>query len=186
MSAIPRPVWIALLLVMAAVAVVRNVVFFTRHGTSGPSVVVDDASDGTILGPIVAAGQSEAVVDRTPLPARPPEQRLAGLRTPPVFAGDRTVIRDPFHLPPRPASPSVRKHPVSWPAPVGPEVRIVLISGQRQVAMVDSQIVAPGDVIGGRRVAEITADGLRLTGRDGETRIELSPLQTDLANDELP
>ena len=69
--------------------------------------------------------------------------------------------------------------------PVGPELRIVLISGQRQVAMVDSEIVTRGDVIAGSCVTQITADGLRLTGRDGEGQIELSPLPADLANDDL-
>jgi len=184
MRAISRPAWIALLLVMAALAVARNLLFFTDHGASRGTV-----AGATIEGPAPApnaAAAPDSVVTPVPADASRPARRIAAWRMPAAFPGDLTTVRDPFHLPPPPASSPVYGMPSRQPAAVGPELRILLTSGQRQVAMVDSQIVAPGDVVGGRRVAAITADGLRLTGCDGETRIELPPITTDQAGDDLP
>lgn len=185
MSGISRPVVIAALVALAAAAVVRNVIFFGGYGSD--RVRPASSTDGSLAAVVVPkVGSGVAIQGGAggPPSATPPERRLAALlRSAPVVPADAASARDPFHLPPPP--PPARPQEIATPPKPGtPELRILLTSEKRQVAMVDGHIVAPGDRVRGRRVAEITAEGLRLVGRGGETRIELPLLPTDLADDE--
>ncbi|MGD2062167.1 MAG: hypothetical protein PVF51_01150 [Nitrospirota bacterium] len=187
MTRIPRIVGIAALVVLAIVAVVRNVIFFGGYGDDrARHTVVSHGSPIKMVTSTTTSGIPATGNADDSAAAVPPEQRLmALLRKSPLVKAVPAVTRDPFHLPPSPpARPvdSITARSISKE----PELRVLLTSDRRQVAMIDEHIVVPGDRLGDRKVAEITVDGLCLVGQDGETDVELPSLPADLGDDDLP
>jgi len=175
------PVVVGVLLVLAGLAVVRNILFFRGNSpsTAVATALEDEFPKGTPATPsgVVTAGTGSAAPTAAtgPTAAAPIEVRMATWLTPapgtsPVQPA--AVDRDPFHFPPR-------RHSVRQSARVAHRVQAVLTGPERTVALVDGLPVAPGERIGGLTVAAITPDGVSLVTRQGERWIKFEPPASD-------
>ncbi len=162
MSRLPTPLVVGLLLVLAGVAVVRNVLFFTQTETpraAEEGVTLDLGRSPAASGP-VASGPAEArmatwLARATP----PPPQRL----------------RDPFHL--------VRRHQQVARTEGGPHLQGILVTQGRAAALVDGAPVVVGERVATGQVAQITPTGVRLTTPKGERWLEFQPWEVDVVAD---
>lgn len=148
----------------------------------GSSPAAPFLRDASVLAaaPSTAAPSTPAPVAPPPVPppAAPP---VAGLR--PEATMGRNRESEPAPPPaepvararpaaPRPAEPS----PAAAPPPVDPLPRVdgIMISGIRRVAIVDGEVVSPGDRVGARIVARIDREGVVLVDPAGrEVRVAI-------------
>jgi len=154
---------VGVLLVLAGVAVVRNVLFFTGDDT--PRAAEEVASfDPAPLPATVAPTQ----------PTGPPEARMRAWLARRA-AHRRSAPRDPFHL--------ARRHGTAESASPGSHLQGVLMARGRVTALVDGTVVAVGERIGDGQVAEITPTGVRLTTPRGDRWLEFQPWGADAMAD---
>jgi len=124
------------------------------------------------------------------------EQPLVGPTGPPE---SEALARDPLAIPAPPviemaSAPSWRRDPflfgdetraiarpiVRSPAPIRPNVRTILYSADRRLAIVDGQIVGVGDAVGGYTVVDIEKGAVVFTAPSGErVRVPVHPTATD-------
>jgi len=150
---------VGVLLVLAGVAVVRNVLFFFGDDTPPAAEEVASRDLGTEVDPPVAPD---------PRPVGPPEAQLHAWRlrgNGPVGA----VVRDPFHR--------VQRRGL---APAKPRLQGVLTAAGRTTALVDNTPVAVGERLGDGEVAEISPNGVRLATPGGELWLEFQPWAADV------
>jgi MSHA biogenesis protein MshK len=96
---------------------------------------------------------------------------LAALAPPAGRAGEGELV-DPTRPPAAlDAAPLEQDVDMGEAAPL---VTSILVSPERQIAVIDGQRVEPGDSFDGSRVVEITPRGVRLEGPEGETVLGLS------------
>jgi len=152
------PVVVGGLLVLAGVAVTRNVLFF--FGDDGPQAAEVVAS--------VAFAPPQAVVQAPPV--GPPEARMRAwlARHAPHR---RSPPRDPFHL--------TLRHGAVVSTSRGSRLQGVLTGADRVTALVDGTVVAVGERVGDGRVAEIAPTGVRLATPHGDRWLEFQPWRAD-------
>ncbi len=159
------PVVIGVLLVLAGVAVARNVLFFSAD--ESPRAAEEVASID-FAPPALEEEQQPAQ------PIGPPEvQMTAWLARP--SSRRRLAAADPFHL--------VRQHGAVVATSRGPRLQGVLTAKGRTTALVDGTAVAVGESIGDGRVAEIAPTGVRVTTPHGDRWLEFQPWETDAMAD---
>ncbi len=160
------PVVVGVLLVLAGVAVVRNVLFFM--GDASPRAVAQVAP--VDLAPPAAAEE----VEQRASPVGPPEARMTAWLARPS-SHRRLAAADPFHL--------AQRHGAVVATRRGPRLQGVLTAQGRTTALVDGTAVAVGEPIGDGRVAAIAPTGVRLTTPHGDQWLEFQPWETDAVAD---
>lgn len=158
------PVVIGVLLVLAGIAVVRNVLFF--RGDESPRAAEEVASFD--LAPPAAAEEA-----RQARPIGPPEAQMK-VWLAPFPSRHPWVVADPFHLSRRPNPAATSR---------APHLQGMLIAKGRATALVDGTAVAVGAPIGDGRVVEVAPTGVRLTTPHGDRWLEFQPWETDAMAD---
>ncbi|NCO58761.1 MAG: hypothetical protein GW783_09140 [Deltaproteobacteria bacterium] len=207
MSRVPMPVVVGLLLVLAAVAVVRNVLFF-RTGdppraaavTAGPATdpTVDWAADPTTdsaLAP-VADPATDPTADPTAAPAAeamvdPEERAPLEAVAPPLPTGPPEAWLAKWRARELSRSVDPANDPFHLPHPRqtvaiaqhAPSLQGVLTGEGRTTALVDGMAVAVGDPLAGGRVAAIAATGVRISTPHGDRWLEFQPSPADALAD---
>jgi len=156
---------VGVLLVLAGVAVVRNVLFFFGDETPPAAEEVASLDLGTEVAPPVAP---------EPRPVGPPEAQLHAWRlrrSGPVGA----VVRDPFHR--------VQRRGLATATTADPRLQGVLTAAGRTTALVDNRPVAVGEEVDEGRVVEISPNGVRLATPGGELWLEFQPWAADAVAD---
>jgi len=156
------PVVVGGLLLLAGVAVARNVLFF--FADDGPQAAQAVAS--------VELAPPPAVVQARPV--GPPEARMSAWLAHHA-PRQRSAPRDPFHL--------ARRHGAVASTSRGSRLQGVLTAKGRVTALVDGAVVAVGERVGDGRVAEIAPTRVRLTTPRGDRWLEFQPWRADAMAD---
>jgi MSHA biogenesis protein MshK len=97
---------------------------------------------------------------------------VLSLLSAPVVRAQEPALADPTRPPD--AFDAVPLEPDVEPGDAAPLVTSILVSPERQIAVIDGQRVEPGDSFEGARVVAITPRGVRLDGPDGDIVLGLA------------